>query len=182
MADGRPLARVKELATSGYTFDDATHVLRIHHQQSHNISIQGKFGPLVPTLVTFDDPHQTAGTLMRGGYPDSRIDWGSGVWKIAPPGGKFATFHLTLADAASNSASFRFAEKRIFAGIDISNDGPNDATIAIRSPEQQEQTVALHSGELKRVRTGWTTASTTVEFASQTAGALRFDNLALAVP
>jgi hypothetical protein len=181
-ADGLPLQRSKELRAAGYVFDDATHVLRIRHQQSHNISIQGKSGSVVPTLITFDDPHQAEGTLLQGGYPDSRIAWGSGVWKVSPPGGKFATFHLRFADAAAQSAGVRFTEKRIFAGIDISNDGPNDATITIRSPEQHEQTVTLRSGESKRIRTGWTTPSNEVEFASPNAGVLRFDNLAFALP
>jgi hypothetical protein len=182
MADGRVLSQIPQLVSSGYTFDSATRVLRIRHDHARNIDIRGKSGGLVPALLTFDDPHLAAGTLLHGGYPSAGIDWGMGVWKIAPPGGKFATFHTALADPGARAAQFHFSSPRIFVGIDICNNGTEEAAITIRAPEQREQTIALRAGELRRIRTGWTKPSLEVEFEFQNSGSLGFDNLAYAQP
>ena len=182
MADGIPLRRLKELSGSGYTFDSSTRVMRIRHNAARDIDIQGKSGPVVPSIVTFDDPHIAAGTQLNGGYPTARIDWGNGVWKISPPGGKFGTFHLALADPAGRTAELRFSSPRIFAGIDVCNDGPEAAEITFRSPEQKDQVITLRAGELRRIRTGWIKPSSAVEFELRNAGSLRFDNLAYARP
>jgi hypothetical protein len=91
MADGQPLRELHELSASGYSFDSSSRVLRIRHAHARNIDVRGKPGGVVPALVTFDDPHLAAGTFLNGGYPSSQVDWGNGVWKIAPPGGQFAT-------------------------------------------------------------------------------------------
>jgi hypothetical protein len=182
MADGRPLRELHELSASGYTFDPPSRVLRIRHDHARNIDVRGKSGGVVPALVTFDDPHLAAGTLLNGGYPSSQIDWGNSVWKIAPPGGQFATFHVVLAGPSARTAKLKFSWPRIFVGIDVCNDGREDAAITIRSPEQQEQTVTLHAGELRRIRTAWIKPSLTVEFEFHNPGGLRFDNLAYAQP
>jgi hypothetical protein len=182
MAGGQPLSARKDLSIAGFTFDSATRVLRIRHDQARDIDIRGKSGPLVPTFITFDDPHLTAGTVLNGGYPTARIDWGQGTWKISPPSGKFGTFHLALTNSAAKAAEFQFASPRIFVGIDAYNGSRGDETLIIRSPEHQEQTITLHAGELQRIRTGWTRASTRMEFTFANASALQFDNLAYAQP
>ena len=182
MADGVPLRRLKELSGWGYTFDSSTQVMRIRHDAARNIDIQGKPGPPGPSIVTFDDPHIPAGTSLNGGYPTARIDWGNGVWKISPPGGKFGTFHLALVDPAARTAGLRFSSPRIFAGIDVCNDGPEAEQITFRSPEQKDQTITLRAGELRRIRTGWITPSSAVEFEFRNGDWLRFDNLAYAQP
>jgi hypothetical protein len=182
MADGAPLRQLKELSGSGYTFDSATRVMRIRHDAARDIDIQGESGPLVPAIITFDDPHIPADTILHGGYPTTRIDWGDGVWKISPPGGKFGTFHIALVDAATRVAQLKFSAPRIFAGIDVCNDGPGAAQIIVRSSEQNERVITLGAGELRRIRTGWTKPSSAVDFEFQNAGSLRFDNLACAQP
>jgi hypothetical protein len=182
MADGRPLRELHESSASGYTFDSSSRVLRIRHDDARNIDIRGKSGGVVPALVTFDHPHLAAGTLLHAGYPSSQIDWGSGVWKIAPPGGKFATFHVLLANPSTRTATLKFSSPRILVGIDVCNDGPEEAAIAIRSSELTEQIITLRPGELRRVRTGWIKPSLTVEFEFHNPEGLRFDNLAYAQP
>jgi hypothetical protein len=154
------------------------------HQAARVMDIQGKSGPLVPSIVTFDDPYIPAGTSLHGGYPTARIDWGDGVWKIAPPDAKFGTFHVALVDPARRVAQFKFSAPRIFVGIDVCNDGPKAAQLIVRSAEQTEQaiTITLRAGELRKIRTGWIKPSSAVEFEFQNAGALRFDNLACAEP
>ena len=183
MADGARLRRGKDLSLSGYTFDESTHVMRIRHDLARNIDIQGKDGPLVPTIVTFDDPHMAAGTVLSGGYPGSELDWGSGVWKVVAPGAKFGTFHLAIASPEAREAELRFSSSRIFAGIDICNDGPGDTAITIRSRESGEFKLTLRAGELRRVRTAWTAPSSQVSFQfGNAAPQLHFDNLAYAQP
>ena len=182
MADGRPLGQLKELSAPGYIFNSSTGVLRIRHDEARNIDVRGKAGRIVPTIVTFDDPHLAAGTVLHGGYPTAQLEWGSGVWKISAPGGKFGTFHLKLADPAARSAELHFSSPRIFAGIDVYNDGPAEVTITIHSPEQREQTITLRAAELRRIRTDWTDPSSRVEIEFENAGSLHFDNLAYAQP
>jgi hypothetical protein len=101
-ADGRPLARTKTLpdTRSGFTFDDATRVLRIRHDAARDIDVQGSGGNAHPLYVTFDDPHLAAGTALDGAYPSGVIDWPKDEWKIGVPEGKFGTFNLIPASPA----------------------------------------------------------------------------------
>ena len=181
-ADGRPLSKRQDLTAAGYEFDATTRVLRIRHDSARNIDIRGKGGHIVAKLITFDDPHLAAGTVLSGGYPTAMFDWGNGAWKISPPGGKFGTFHAVLADADASKAAIQFSAPRVFVGIDICNDGTGDAKVIIRSAGQREATVTLHAGELRRIRTRWTEPSSQVEFDLQNGRSLRFDNLAYAQP
>jgi hypothetical protein len=180
---GRSLPQHKNLlSTSGYDFDQQTHVLRIRHVASRDIDIQGKSDIYPPRFVTFDDPHRAAGTPLSGEYPSGLFDWTAGQWQIAAPGGKFGTFSLAP-EKTAQKPGFTFVYPKIFVGIDINNDGPDPITLTIRSPEPEQQiSVTLQPGELRRVRTGWLKPTREVQFELQNASHLRFDNLAYAVP
>jgi len=173
----RALLRRQDLDGAGYTFDDSTRVLRVHHIDSRDVDIQGASDLLPPAFVTFDDPHLPAATPLAGAYPSNLFDWGAGVWKIAAPFGKFGTFHLALVNPLAH-AEFRFLAPRVFLGIDIYNDGPADATLSISSPETQQVSLTLKAGELRRLRTAWRTPSSKVIFDFTNSGNLHFDNLA----
>ena len=177
-AGGKTLQRRQDLSEEGYVFDDAKHVLRIHHTSSRDIDIQGKGGHVPPSLVTFDNPHLTAGTALNGEYPSGVIDWGQGEWQIGVPHGKFGTFNLTLEDPQARSAEFEFYSPRIFAGLDVYNDGPAEATVTIHSPEIRETSYKIKPGELRRIRTDWRDPSSSVIFNFENGQGLRFDNLA----
>jgi hypothetical protein len=186
--------KLQEPGVAGYSFDDSTRVLRVHHTDSREVDIQGASDVIPPVLVTFDDPHLPANTVLSGAYPSNLFDWGADVWKISPPFGKFGTFHLALANASSQTTStsvpiraeFRFLAPRIFLGIDIYNDGPADATLTISSPgaspdsssENARVSIALKPGELRRLRTAWRTPSSKVIFDLTNPEGLHFDNLA----
>jgi hypothetical protein len=178
MANGRPLERRKDLDEPGYIFDDTTHVLRIRHDDARDIDVQGKDGKTPPLYVTFDDPHQLSGTVLSGEYPSGVIDWGSDVWRINVPEGRFDTFNLALVDPQATSAQFRFYWPRVFVGIDVYNGGSMEATVTVRCPEMREISSTLKPGELRRLRTGWRDPSTRVIFDLKNGGGLRFDNLA----
>jgi hypothetical protein len=179
MVGGRPIARVHKLRSDSYIFDDATHVLRIRHARSGNVDIQGdpQLQP-PPRILTFDDPHLAAGTVLVGQYPSGIVDWGASAWKIGAPFGKFGTFNLELVNPKTGEADFSFYAPRIFVGIDVYNDGPGDATVSFASPETGESSFTLRPGELRRIRTGWRAVSSRVHVTLTNGAGLRFDNLA----
>jgi hypothetical protein len=177
-ANGKPLGRRKDLEGPGFTFDDSTRVLRIRHDDARDIDVQGSEGKAPPQYVTFDDPHLPAGTLLNGQYPSGVIDWGAAQWRINVPEGTFGTFNLALADDKAKTAEFRFYWPRIFAGVDVYNGGPSEATVTIRSPEIRETSFIIKPGRMQRLRTGWRDASTIVAFELRNGEGLRFDNVA----
>lgn len=182
MAGGIPLAQRRDLTAEGYVFDQATHVLRIHHTSSGAIDVQGEGGKPHFTYVTFDNPHLRAGTKLSGQYPAGVIDWGVDAWNIGTPGGKFGTFTLVRIEAKADEAGFRFAIPLIFAGIDISNDADHEATVRVRSPENREVSVTVKAKQVVRLRTEWRDPSSTVLFVTSGGDSLRFDNLAYLRP
>lgn len=179
---GRPISRAKDLAQQGYTFDESTHVLSIHHCTSQDVDVQGTSDRVPPSYITFDDPHLPAGTSLRGQYPSGAVDWGDGEWRIGTPYGKFGTFTLVLSNRSSRHAEFHFYSPRIFVGVDVYNGGETQSTIVIRSPETREASFTIQPKELRRVRTGWHNASSRVNLDITNGQALRFDNLAYAHP
>ena len=181
-AGGKALTSHHDLSGEGYTFDGKTRVLRIHHTSSRDIDIQGRGGTTPPLYVTFDDPHQPAGTVLNGEYPSGVLDWADAQWQIGVPAGKFGTFNLVLKNPEAGSAEFRFAAPRIFLGFDVSNDGSAEAVITLRSDSAREQRFTIRPGELRRIRTSWRDPTTHVQFQIQNAQHLRFDNLAYAHP
>src|SRR5579863_9458374 len=184
MADGRPLARTKGLPStgSGFTFDDATHVLRIGHDAARDIDVQGSGGNAHPLYVTFDDPHLATGTALEGAYPSGVIDWPKDEWKIGIPEGKFGTFNLIPADPAPGQLEFSFHSPRIFAGIDVYNGGSSEATVTLHSENLPDAVVSLRPGELRRIRTFWKETTSHVALELTHGENLRFDNLAYFYP
>jgi hypothetical protein len=181
-AGGRPIARRDDLQREGYTFDEKTRTLSIRHTSSRDVDIQGKSDQIPPTFLTFDDPHLPAGTPLVGQYPSGVIDWGRGEWEIGTPLGKFGTFTLVLSDANAKRGEFNFYAPRVFAGIDVYNDGDSDATLTVRSPELREMSYTVKAKELLRLRTGWRDPTSKVIFDLTNGHALRFDNLAYSHP
>jgi hypothetical protein len=179
---GRPIPHRKDLQHEGYTFDENTHTLRIHHTTSRDVDIQGKSDQTPPTYITFDDPHLPAGTTLLGQYPSGVIDWGSGEWQIGTPFGKFGTFTLALSDPNLKQAEFNFYAPRIFQGVDVYNDADSNATLTVRSPETHEASYTIKPKELFRLRTGWHIPSSKVTFDFINDHDLRFDNLAYSHP
>ena len=181
-SDGQPLCRSKvELSfkgSEGYTLDDKTLVLRIHHDHGRNIDIQGQGSGKPPQLITFDNPHRAAGTTLEDEYPSGLIDWGHDSWAVHAPAGKFGTFNLTLKDDKQAHVHFTFSVPTIFAGIDAYNSSDKPTTIRVRSPEQREELFTIQPNQLLRIRTNWHDPSTAIEWDLDNPTALLFDNLA----
>lgn len=62
--------------------------------------------------------------------------------------------------------------------MDVYNAGASEATLTVRSPELREISFSIKPGELRRLRTGWRDASSSVVFDLKNGEGLRFDNLA----
>lgn len=94
------------------------------------------------------------------------------------PFGRLPTFHVRLKDQASRASEFRLGAHRIFSGIDVYNDGPNEAALTFRSAENGAFSSTIPPGELRRLRTGWRAEDSKVTLALENGEGLRFDNLA----
>jgi len=169
--------RIEPMRGEGYSFNRATRVLRIHHRRARDIVIEGSGGQAPPAYVTFDDPHQAAGTALGGEYPAGLIRWRDEQWQVGVPAGRFGTFNL-LRRGASPAASFEFVAPRVFAGIDVYNPGPQAVSITLRCTDVQRMSVSVGPDQLLRVRTGWRAACPAVGFEFSGESPLRFDNLA----
>jgi hypothetical protein len=175
---GRKLARRGDLKQEGYTFDDATRVLRLWHDHARDVDIQGTAAELVPLIVDFDNPHVGANVKLRGQYPSGVIDWGDGQWKVCPPGGHMSTFSLGTAETDVQEAHFRFFYPRVLVRLDVYNPLPQEVKLTLRAPEMREVAFTLKPGQLQRLRTGWVNRASAVSLESENLPALRFDNLA----
>jgi hypothetical protein len=174
-AGGLPIQRRSDLSQEGFVFDESTRVLRIRHRRSGVVHIEGSGGNPAPLLVTFDNPHQPAETILRGEYPKNVIRWEGDSWSIHAPSGKFGTFHLAT---SQETATFQLRNKEVFVGIDVYNAGATPASLRIQCPESEELTAFVDPGALKRLRTGWRLPCARVTFALSPGAKLEFDNLA----
>ena len=173
-ADGQPLKSTTDPQHDGYTWDKASRILRIRHEKARELDIRGRGGRLPPLLVTFDDPHLAAGTVLEGEYPRGVVDWGSGFWRMGQPTGKFGTFNL----GGSGQLGFRFPSAHIFAGIDVFNPTGSEVTAQFRCGAANAVSIRLQPGELNRLRTGWEERCSQVAVDLPPGADLRFDNLA----
>ena len=178
-ADGRALTRVPDLSRVGYTFDEATRVLRIRHDHARDVDIEGAASEPVPLTVNFDNPHLGANVALRGQYPSGVIDWGDGQWKVCAPRGRMSTFSLCAAGQAMK-AQFRFAYDRILLRLDVYNSMNTESRLKIHSPEASEVEVTLKPHELRRVKTGWVDRVSSVALESESLPSLLFDNVGYA--
>jgi len=177
-AGGRKLERRTDLTQEGYTLDDGTHVLRIRHERSRDIDIQGNATEPVPLVVDFDNPHVGANVPLRGQYPSGVIDWGRNDWKVCPPGARMSTFSLCAADPKAAKAQFRFFYPRILMRADVYNPTDHEIVLTVRAPEMREVVFHLKPGVLQRIKTGWMNRASSVSLEAEGLSSLRFDNLA----
>lgn len=181
-AGGRPLQPGSDLHQQGYVFDASTRVLRIRHDDSRRVDVEGEGGTTLPNIVDFDNPALPANTLLAGQYPTGVINWGKEKqWKIGVPDGRLATFNLVIANPSLTRAGFSFSYPRVFVGMVVYNRSAQDVTLKIHSPDTIDVTFTIPAGQLQQVRTNWQTRSPSVSFevmGKTTLGSLCFDDLA----
>jgi hypothetical protein len=180
-AGGRPLLRRDNLNQDGYVFNPKTRVLRVRHDHSRNVDIEGDGGSTPPEIVDFDNPHLPANTVLRAQYPTGLIDWGdSEQWKIAIPRGRISTFCLRVTNPKLIHTGFTFYYPRVFVGVDVYNGSSSDVILKIHAPVAADVSITIPAGQLRRIKTGWGFRTTRVSFETEegTLGDLSFDNLA----
>ncbi|HET7213454.1 MAG TPA: hypothetical protein VFL79_07700 [Terriglobia bacterium] len=181
-ADGHALAQSERLNQEGYTFNPNTGVLRIRHDHSRDVDIEGEGGSTPPVVVDFDNPHLPANTVLEGLYPAGAINWGDGGdWKIGVPRGRVATFCLRIAKSKLTQAGFAFYYPRVFVGVDVYNSSNSDVTLKVHSPHNADVLFTIPAGKLERLRTGWADRTARVSFETEngaTLDDLTFDDLA----
>jgi hypothetical protein len=181
-AGGRPLPRRDDLNEQSYVFNPETGVLRIRHDHSRDVDVEGDGGTTPPDFVDFDNPHLPANTVLRGQYPTGVINWdNAGQWKIAIPRGRISTFCLRVANPKLTQAGFAFYYPQVFVGMDVYNGSSSDVTLKIHSPDSADVSFAIPAGQLRRIKTGWSHRTTRVSFETENGaalGSLSFDNLA----
>ena len=181
-ADGRPLPNSKDTNQEGYVFNPNTGVLKIRHDHSRGVDIEGEGGSTPPVVVDFDNPHLPANTVLEGLYPAGAVNWGdSGDWKIGVPRGRVATFCLRVANSKLTQAGFAFYYPRVFVGVDVYNSSNSDVTLKIHSPHNADALFIIPAGKLERLRTGWADRAARVSFETEngaTLDDLTFDDLA----
>ena len=155
LADGHAIAPVTDKNGDGYSFDTATHVLRIRHTNARNISIEGPGGTEPTRMVDFETSHMSVGATLSGTRPADVIDWGTNMWRLGPPTGRLSKFNLVVAQAKAGRANFSFVAPRILAGMTIFNDNPSSRVLKIDSPPNEPVLVTLAAGQLQRVQTQW---------------------------
>ena len=155
LADGHALTPGIVENGDGYSFDTTTHVLRVHHTNACNVSIEGPGGTDPTQMVDFENSRVPVGTILNGSFPAGVIDWGTGMWRIGAPVGRLSKFNLGLADAKADRATFSFVSPRVLAGMTVFNDSPAGRTLKIDSPPNEAVTVTVPAGRLQRVWTGW---------------------------
>jgi hypothetical protein len=155
LADGHALTPEIDENVDGYSFNTTTHVLRIHHTNARNVSIEGPGGTDPTQSADFENSHVPAGMVLNGPYPAGVVDWGAGMWRVGVPVGRLSKFNLGVADAKADHATFSFVSPRVLAGMTIFNDSPADRALKIASPPNEAVTVTVPAGQLQRVQTGW---------------------------
>jgi hypothetical protein len=175
---GHPLKPSQRMTADaeGYTFDDASHVLRIRHS-SRDVDVQGQSDELPLLNIDFDNPHLGAHVDLRGEYPSGVVNWGTGVWHTVTPGGRLTTFGIASADPHAHSATFHFSYPRVLLRLDVYNPTDHEVTLTVHAPEVQNVVFHLKPDSLQRLKTEWRNRASQVTFESDELPALRFDNI-----
>jgi hypothetical protein len=180
-AGAQTLLPVSDLSHDGYSFDAATHVMRVHHATARDISILGDGGTAPTAKVDFDYPRLTAATILRGQYPRGIIDWGRNTWQVHVPAGRFSTFHVRTRDPQARHADFSFVSARVFSGLTVVNDGDTAVMLKIRATGNADIETTIAPGQWRRLHTLWDFAVTKVSIDADygaTLGSLSFDDFA----
>jgi len=164
LADGHAIPPVTDKNGDGYSFDTATHVLRVQHTNARNITIVGPGGTEPTQTVDFETSRIPVGAVLNGLYPSGVIDWGTNMWSVGAPTGRLSKFNLGVAEAKARRASFSFISPRTFAGITIFNDSLVNRALRIESPSNEAVVVTVAAGELQRVQTRWHVETSRIDF------------------
>jgi hypothetical protein len=128
--------------------------------------------------LTFDDlpaPNRP----LNGQYPSGVADWGTNVWYLSGPYGRFTTNSVSFNGAGPTTADVRFVSPRRVVRIDAYNGGSASSTISLTCSGQPTATTTLLARQLMTLSTNWTVGCTSVTIGSSNGWDTNFDNLVI---
>src|SRR6266542_4264203 len=128
------------------------------------------------TTVTFDDL-TNPNRVLSGQYPSGVIDWGTNVWWLSGPWGKFTTNSISFNSSTATSASFSYITPQRLIQLDAYNGGTSSSTVSLSCTGQTTKSVTLAAGVLQTIATNWSSTCSTVSLASSNGWDTNFDNL-----
>ena len=69
-----------------------------------------------------------------------------------------------------------------YVGIDVNNAGSTQSSVTLRAQGLPDVSTTLEPGQLRRIRTGWTTPTSQITVSMQQGSKLKFDNIAFVHP
>ena len=136
---GKAISRRKDLEREGYTFDDRLMSLTIRHTSSRDVDIQGKSGAACRRLHYLRRSASSRGDAFGGAvsFRGDRLGRRA-IGRSGLPTASSGRLRWRCRIPERSRAAFEFYTPHIFAGVDVYNDGDNDATVTVRSPETRE--------------------------------------------
>jgi hypothetical protein len=126
--------------------------------------------------ITFNDRTNT-GQPLNGQYPTGVADWGTNVWYLSRPWGKFTTNSVSFNGGSIKSASVRFLSPRQLVSLQAYNGGGTSTSVTLACAGQPTRTVSVAAGQLATISTGWSGQCTTVTVGSTNGWDTNFDQL-----
>ena len=133
-------------------------------------------GGTTSQTVTFDDL-SSPDRPLSGQYPSGLINWGTNVWYLSSPWGRFTTNSISFNGDGPTSASFSFVAPHRLLRLDAYNGGSGATTVTVACSGQPTVTTTLGAGQVTTLATNWTATCTTVTIGSSNGWWTNFDNL-----
>jgi len=128
--------------------------------------------------ITFNDRTNT-GQPLNGQYPSGVAEWGTNVWYLSRPWGKFTTNSISFNGGSLRSATVRFLTPRQLVSLQAFNGGGAASTITLSCSGQPTRTASVAANQLTTVTTGWSGTCSTLTIGSSNGWDTNFDQLVI---
>jgi hypothetical protein len=133
--------------------------------------------------ITFDDLSAPSRPLS-GEYPSGVIDWGTDVWFLSGPYGRWSTNSVSFNGAGPTSAAFALLSSWRLVQLDAYNGGAAASTITLSCVGFDQTPIQriLDAGQMVTIPTGWLGVCSGVALTSSNGWDTNFKNLVLTAP
>jgi hypothetical protein len=133
--------------------------------------------------ITFDDLSAPSRPL-NGEYPSGVIDWGTDVWFLSGPYGRWSTNSVSFNGAGPTSAAFTLLSPWRLVQLDAYNGGAAASTIRLSCVGFDQTPIQriLDAGQMVTIPTGWLGVCSGVTLTSSNGWDTNFKNLVLTAP
>lgn len=130
------------------------------------------------SVVGFDDL-TSPDRVLNGQYPAGVIDWGTNAWWLSSPWGQFRSNSISYNGSGPRSGTFKFLTPRQLVSLDAYNGDASPGTVTLSCAGQPTVTATIPMGSAATIRTGWTSACSSVTISTSNGWATNFDNLVI---